>query len=218
MTQDLQRRSKGHRDTGVKTRLVEAARRCVRARGLAATSSRAIADAAGENLGAITYYFGSKEALLATALADELAGWMQPVMELLSGPDDPATRLLGAVNALNATFDEQRDRVPGLLEVFVHAAGDPERRNPVAGMWRDLRVQLAAVITELRARGAVPAWVDPGAMAALILAVGAGTVVSATVEPASATHRDIATQFVALLLAAQPSAPVQQAGPTVGPR
>jgi hypothetical protein len=41
-------------------------------------------------------------------------------------------------------------------------------------------------------------------MASLILAVAAGTVVSATVEREGATHRDIATQFAGLLLAARP--------------
>ena len=39
-------------------------------------------------------------------------------------------------------------------------------------------------------------------MAALILAVAAGTVVSVTVEPDGASHRDIASQFASLLLAA----------------
>ncbi len=47
------------------------------------------------------------------------------MLELLDEPGDPATRLLGAVSALNATFDEQRERLPGLLEVFVHAAVTP---------------------------------------------------------------------------------------------
>ena len=43
-------------------------------------------------------------------------------------------------------------------------------------------------------------------MAALILAVAAGTVVSVTVEPDGASHRDIASQFASLLLAAGPGA------------
>ena len=47
-----------------------------------------------------------------------------------------------------------------------------------------------------------PSWVAPDAMAALILAVAAGTVVSVTVEPDGASHRDIASQFASLLLAA----------------
>jgi AcrR family transcriptional regulator len=202
MNMARQRRSKERRATGTRERLVAATQGCLRTDGVARTSSRAIAERAGANLGAITYYFGSKEQLVAIALADELREWTRPVLDLLAAPDDPATRLLGAVNVLTATFEEQRERVPGLLEAFVHAARVPERENPTSAIWRDLRTRLAAVITELQGRGAVPAWVAPDAMATLILAVAAGTVVSATVDPDGTSHRDIATQFANLLLAA----------------
>jgi AcrR family transcriptional regulator len=202
MNRPRQRRSKERRETGTRERLVEAAQGCLRTGGVARTSSRAIADRAGANLGAITYHFGSKGQLVAVALAAELHDWTQPVLDLLAEPDEPATRLLAAVKALTETFDEHRDRVPGLLEVFVHAARAPESDNPMAAIWRDLRTRLARVIAELRASGAVAQWVEPDAMAALIVAVAAGTVVSVTVEPAGVSHRDIATQFAALLLAA----------------
>jgi AcrR family transcriptional regulator len=198
-----QRRSKELRDTGTRERLVEATQGCLRTRGLAQTSSRAITDLAGANLAAITYHFGSKEQLVAVALAAELDGWTRPVLDLLDAPGDPATRLLGAVTTLNATFDEQRERVPGLLEVFVHAARDTDRDNPVRVTWVGLRERLATVIHELRTAGAVPTWVAPDAMASLILAVAAGTVVSSTVEPTGVDHRAIAAQFVSLLLEAR---------------
>jgi AcrR family transcriptional regulator len=202
MTTRLQRRSRDRRDTGARAQLLEAAHACLRSRGLAQTSSRVIADAAGANLGAITYYFGSKEHLVAEALSEELRSWTQPVLDLLAGTEDPATRLLEAVNTLNETFERQRDRAPGLLEVFVHAARDPGTSTPVAQIWSHLRAQLVRVITELRETGSIPAWVAPDAMAALILAVGAGTVVSATVEPDRVDHRAIAAQFASFLLAA----------------
>ena len=202
MITTAQRRSKDRRETGTRAQLLEATQACLRSRGLAHTSSRSIADVAGANLGAITYYFGSKEHLVAAALAEELRSWTQPVLELLAGSGDPATRLLQAVNTLSETFEQQRDRAPGLLEVFVHTARDPDASSPVAQIWRNLRSQLAAVIAELLADDAIPGWVSPDAMAALILAVGAGTVVSATVEPERVDHRAIAAQFASLLLAA----------------
>jgi AcrR family transcriptional regulator len=206
MITEVQRRSKDHRDTGTRQRLIDATQGCLRARGMAQTSSRAIVDAAGANLAAITYYFGSKEGLVAVALAEELQEWTRPVLDLLTDPVDPATSLLAAVNTLTATFDEQRERVPGLLEVFVHAARDADRHNPVARIWTDLRARLATVIGQLRSRGAIPAWVAPDAMAALILAVAAGTIVSTTVEPDGVGHREIAAQFASLLLTAASNA------------
>jgi AcrR family transcriptional regulator len=202
MNSGRQRRSKQRRETGTRERLVRAAQGCLRTGGIAAASSRAIADRADANLAAITYHFGSKDQLVAEALSQELSDWTQPVLDLLTQPDDPATRLLNAVNALTHTFETQRERVPGLLEVFVHAARAPEPNNPLTRIWRDLHTRLTAVITELRTSTAVPTWVEPNAMAALILAVAAGTAVSLTVEPDGATHRDIATQFTGLLLAA----------------
>jgi AcrR family transcriptional regulator len=201
MNSSRQRRSKELRDTGTRARLVAATQGCLRTGGVARTSSRAIAERAGANLGAITYYFGSKEQLVDVALAAELHEWTQPVLDLLAAQDEPAMRLLRAVNLLTATFEEQHERVQGLLEAFVHAARAHHSENPLTTIWRDLRNQLATVISELQDSGAIPKWVEPDAMAALILAVAAGTVISVTVEPDDTNHRDIATQFANLLLA-----------------
>lgn len=159
-----------------------------------------IAETAGENLGAITYYFGSKDTLIAVALADELRDWVQPTLDRLSESDDPILRLLSAVDSLNATFEQQRDRIPGLLEAFVHAARSSDTRDPIATIWNDVHTKLSAVITELHDRGAVPTWVQPASMAALIVAVAAGTVVSATITPVDGRHRQIAAQFTHLLI------------------
>jgi len=198
----VQRRAKNHRDTGTRDRLVAAAQRCVLTRGLAETSSRRIAELADANLASITYYFGSKENLLAVALANELQDWLQPALDQLRAPNDPAVRLLAAVDLLNATFEAQRTRAPALLDLLVHATRDASTRSPVATAWTNLREELAQVITELRVGGAIPDWVEPDSTAALIMAVAAGTVLGAAVEPTATNHRDIAGQFARLLLAA----------------
>jgi AcrR family transcriptional regulator len=197
-----QRRSKGHVDTGARERLVVATRECVRDRGLADTSSRAITERAGVNLAAITYYFGSKDDLIAAALADELRDWLQPALDELRQTDDPTARLLGAISILSTRFDAERDRVPGLLEVFVHGARDPAARAPIVEIWTEVRAHLRTTLEELRARDAVPLWVDPNAMATLIIAVVAGTVVNETVDPGHGAHRDVAAQFANLLVGA----------------
>lgn len=201
---EAQRRSRDRRDTGARDRLLTAARRCLRERGLRGTSSRAITAAAGENLAAVTYYFGSKDELVAAALAAELGEWVEPVLAHLREPVDAAQRLLAAVAALGAAFDAQRDRVPALLEVFVQAARDPAAGAPIVAVWDEVHRELAAVVSELRAADAVAPWVDPDAMAALIVAVVAGTVVSEAVAPDGTHHAAIAAQFVSLLLHAGP--------------
>jgi AcrR family transcriptional regulator len=202
MKPTVQRRATGHRPTGTRERLVAAARECLRTRGAARTSSRAITDLAGANLGSITYYFGSKEALVAEALARELDDWLRPVLDRLAEAGDPALRLLAAIEALQAIFEAQRQRVPALLEVFVQAARDGGGDGVVVRTWADFRDRLAAVIEELRARGVVPSWVEPESMASLILVVAAGTAVGVTVAPEIVSHRAVASQFAGLLLAA----------------
>jgi AcrR family transcriptional regulator len=202
MKPTVQRRAAGHRPTGTRERLVASARECLRTRGAARTSSRAITDLAGANLASITYYFGSKDALVAVALAQELDDWLRPVLDRLAEEGDPALRLLAAVDALHEIFEAQRQRVPALLEVFVHAARDGAGDGVVARTWADFRDRLGAVIEELRARNVVPAWVEPESMASLILVVGAGTAVGATVAPETVSHRAVASQFAGLLLAA----------------
>src|SRR5690606_2888815 len=151
------------RDSGARERLVLAARSCLRVSGAADTSSRLIAETAGENLGAITYYFGSKDELILVALADELAEWINPALEALSAPGDPVHRLFTAVGALPAAFEGQRERVPALLDVFVRAARDQESGGPIAAIWRDVHERLASVIAELHSRDLIAGWIDPAA-------------------------------------------------------
>jgi len=199
-----QRRSKGRRDTGTRERLVAAARECLRTSGHDGASSRAIAARAEANLAAITYHFGSKEALVDEALASELRTWTNPALDALDGDGDPARRLLDAVAALNAAFDVARTDSPALLEVFVHSTRDASDA-PVTAVWHELRTRLAAVVIQLLDARAIPAWVDPDTMATLVLTIGAGTVVASAVDPEGTDHRAIGALVTALLLSARPA-------------
>ena len=92
MNTTRQRRSKSRRDTGTEQRLVEATRGCLRSRGLADTSSRAITDLAGANLAAITYHFGSKEQLVALSRARAAAVRTSGVELVSAVRSSPASR------------------------------------------------------------------------------------------------------------------------------
>jgi AcrR family transcriptional regulator len=181
-------------------RLLAAARACVRTDG-ARASSRAIAAAAGANLQAITYHFGSKDTLVAAALAEEVRTWVQPALDALGAPGDPATAMLAAVSSLSDAFEAARDRTPALLEAVLHATRTDG--SEVARLWSDVRARLTEKITALRDAGAVPEWVDPAGMASLILAVSVGVTVAVAIEPAGPDHHCLAAQFSALLLSAQ---------------
>jgi AcrR family transcriptional regulator len=183
-------------------RLLAATRRCVAHRGLAGTTSREITAEADANLAAITYHFGSKDHLVAEALLDGLREWLQPGLDALAGADDPAAGMLTAVQALLASFEEHRDEAPVHLEALVHSPRLPALHDGVVDLWAELRSRLAAQITEMRTAGLLPAWVEPAAMAALLVAVATGVVLQATVDPEGPPVDQMASQFAGLLLAA----------------
>jgi AcrR family transcriptional regulator len=198
-----QRRSVGKRDGGARLRLVAATGELISDGGPAAATSRAIAARAGENLGSITYYFGSKDALVSEALVGQARSLLQPALDELAGDRPPADKLLAAVGLLTTLVAERPDQLPGYVECLAQSQHDPRLAGAVRALTRDLRSQLAGEMTRLQAAGDIPAWVDPAAMAALIVALATGVVAEAVVDPAGTDPAAIGGQFAALLLAAR---------------
>jgi AcrR family transcriptional regulator len=80
--------------------LLEAALVLFAARGYAGTSVRAITEAAGANLAAVTYHFGSKEALFEAVLESILVPVGREIRQAQQGPGSPLERIRGVVAAL----------------------------------------------------------------------------------------------------------------------
>lgn len=186
-----------------RNRLLDATRRCIRERGLTATTAREITGAADANLAAITYHFGSKDRLVSEALLGELRAWLAPALEVLAGDADPATRTLAAIETLTATFERLRDEAPVYLEALVQARRLPSLHEGVVDLWAELRRSLADQIAGVLADGVLPAWIEPDAMAGLFVAVANGLVLHVTVDPDGPELRAMAGQFGGLLLAAR---------------
>jgi AcrR family transcriptional regulator len=183
--------------------LLEAARTTVRHHGLAGATSRQITGAAGANLGAITYHFGSKDDLIAEALFGELQRRVAPALALLEGDDPPELRLLAVVQTLSEEFERARDDTVVYLEALLLAARDDRYRRQALGVYESLRRQLAETIGQLVERAQVPAWVDPDATAALIIAVANGIALQSALDPDGPDHRAMSGAFAMLLLAAR---------------
>ncbi|MCP5027428.1 MAG: TetR/AcrR family transcriptional regulator [Actinomycetia bacterium] len=177
----------------------------MREHGLAKTTSRLIATTAGANLGAITYYFASKDDLLAEALFGELAARLTPVMENLQDSDQPATtRLVSAVQALIAEFERSAEEVPVYLNALMLSTEPGPLAERAHTMLTQLRAKLAEVISELKGEGVIAAWVEPDAMASLLIATGNGIALQSQLDPEGATVSVLAGQLAGLLLAASP--------------
>jgi AcrR family transcriptional regulator len=189
-------------------RLLTATRDAIRDVGLPATTARQITGRAAANLAAIPYHFGSKDALVTEALVSEARELLAPVWELL-GSDRPAVeRATGAVAMLDDLFDDALDQVPVYLAALSSAPHSPEVQAGLGELWGQLRDRLARDIAAQGEDGLLPAWVEPSAMAALILAVVNGVVVSSVIDPDGPDHRAVANQFLALLMtAATPQSP-----------
>lgn len=183
-------------------RLLVATRACIAEQGVAGATSREIAAAAGTNLQAITYHYGSKDRLVARALVETVHEWVEPALAVMAAPGDPATQMLSAVQALTERFERRRSDAPALLEALALAPRRPELRTAIVDLWSELRRRLAAHLTALQADGHVGAWVDPDTMATLLVAVANGLVLQVTVDRFGPPMPALAGQFAQLLLAA----------------
>ena len=184
--------------------LLDAARDCVRTHGLAGTTSREITTAAGANLAAITYHFGSKDELIAEALFGELHRRIEPALALLEGDGAPEQRGLTVVQALSTEFERSKKDTLVYFEALLLAARDERYRRSALKLHRAIRRQLAAVITDLQGSGIIPAWVTPDPMASLILSVANGIALQSQLDPTGPHHHAISAEFAQLLLAVSP--------------
>jgi AcrR family transcriptional regulator len=189
--------------TDTRQRLIDATRRCIAARGLAATTSRDITTEAEANLAAITYHFGSKDELVAEALLAALRAWLTPALDVLAGGGDPSARTVVAIQTLTSTFAEHRAEAPAFLQALVEAPRIPPLQAGVVRLWSDLRALLSTHIAEMQERGELGAWVEPQAMSALFVAVANGLVLQVTTDPDGPPLDAMAAQLGGLLLAAR---------------
>ncbi|MFN7151300.1 MAG: TetR/AcrR family transcriptional regulator [Microthrixaceae bacterium] len=189
--------------TATRDALLGATRAAINEGGLESVTAREVAGRAQANLASIGYHFGSKDALVAEALVAEVTDLVAPVLELLDGADDAVGRAASAVTVLGDLFETSITRIPAYLAALSHAPHDGEVRRRLAGLFEQVRERLAQNIEGQLEAGDLPGWVDPSAMAALIVAVVQGVVVAAAVEPdrAEADARALAGQLVGLLLA-----------------
>jgi AcrR family transcriptional regulator len=183
--------------------LVEAALACLAELGPAATTSRAIARRAGANLAAITYHFGSKDALVAEASLTSVRRWLEPVLAVLRSHDEPTARTVRAVAALQSSLGEARATLPLHLGALATAPHNPALKAGLDELLAEVHQLLAAQIAEQVDSGYLPPWVAPDAMAHLLVALADGIAFHAVLQPDAVDPDAVVAQALALLLAAR---------------
>jgi AcrR family transcriptional regulator len=185
-------------------RLVSAAWECVRDQGPAGATSRAITAAAGANLGAITYYFGSKDALVAEAVGTAIEELVHPAREALRDETlDPVSRMLGAVARLQQAYARSADDAAVYLEAMMQCRRRPDLRQRIDRTFAEIRAEVSSLLAGLQTTKVLPEWVHPDAMAGLLVAVAQGVVLQTTVDTAGPSPVAMADQFTHLLLASR---------------
>ena len=200
-----QRRATDEGGTDTRQRLLDAAIDLIENAGPAAATSRAITATADANLGAITYYFGSKDALVAAALADAGRRLLQPVIDALSDASSPIEQMLRASRLLPEVLGANPGALRGYVQALAIAVHDPGVREAIAALHHDMMRLLAEQIRSHQDAEIVPTWVDPEAMSAVIVSLVDGVAVTTAAGLTDSEPFAIAGQFVNILVrTAQP--------------
>ncbi|GAB4328483.1 MAG: hypothetical protein Kow0074_24440 [Candidatus Zixiibacteriota bacterium] len=138
--------------TDTKTRLLNAARRLFSQRGYEGTSIKAITDAAGANLGAVTYHFKTKDALYEAVLRSLTGPLVESVHAALQQPGAPIDRIEAALRAYSE-YMHTREEMPSLLlqELALQRPIPAPMRETIAPLLRGI----AAVIEEGQRDGSI---------------------------------------------------------------
>lgn len=158
--------------------ILEATAQLIGREGLGALSHRAVAREAGVPLTAVSYYFGSKDALIEAAIErlaeKEVAMLRELASSFVLDRVTPEAAAKAVAEVLRRMLQDEREARIGYLEAALYAARqDPPNAAP-AHLWRSQREAARAI---LREAGSPTADIDGG----LILAAGQGLFLAALV-------------------------------------
>ena len=163
-------------------RILEAAIECVQTRGIADTTARDIAGAAGASLASIPYHFGSKDALVDLALLRAMERYTDHLRDLaLASPGDPSETLARTFEVLLESFGESKALMASLMESYVRALHSDGLRQHVAEHRRRLVERLQLLIEENAPDRAPNA--DTRAIAVLLLSLIDGLIMHWLMDP-----------------------------------
>ena len=145
--------------------ILEAAAAVISERGLGEARIADVAAVAETSTGLILYYFGSKDQLLAEALAAAEDQFYLQIFRGITGIDDPRAQLAELIAgscpgtervAVDVTAEWQL-----WVELWARALHDPDTARRRAGMDRRWRSTIADVVRAGQQRGVFAAHVDP---------------------------------------------------------
>lgn len=202
--------SEGHREAR-RRQILNAGRRCFARDGFHATTMQDVFAEAGLSAGAVYSYFGSKNELV-TAIADEVLGEIKAGLAAAA----EAKPVIGVAEAVTtelaprlAAGGSVGDFVPIVLQVWAEAVRDEQMWTFVNGVYEEVAVQLARIVTRNVEAGLLPADTHPYATARALSALIQGFIVQRAVlgdvPPEAIT--EAVTTFAAGIATAPPHTP-----------
>lgn len=131
--------------------LIRGAQQCIAEKGYARTTARDITAASGANLASIGYHFGSKDALLNTAVLESFDEWGEAVEETVHDLPDapPVTRLERFLENYAASLPARRTILAASVQAMAQAEHSEDIRRQIAAS-HDAGVRsLAALVLDV---------------------------------------------------------------------
>jgi len=153
-------------DATTRQALLATARRLFAQQGYDATSIREITREAGANLGAVTYHFGSKQALYEAVLGEALMPFVARIVGAATRPGTPLDRVSAVVGEYFDLLAETEDLPFLLIQEMMARRAAP---TPMSSALRRVSGALAELVAEGQADGSIRDG-DPFLMAMSIVA------------------------------------------------
>ena len=135
---------------GNREKLLAGAKRCIHEKGYARTTARDLVAASGTNLASIGYHFGSKEALLAQAMVEELGEWGDELGRVLAVDAEgaPLQQLESMWTRVIESFTIHRALWFASFQAFAETERSPELRQMLADGYQQARPWMAALLPD----------------------------------------------------------------------
>lgn len=165
------------------TRIVEAMRASVAARGFDASTFDQVAGAAGVSRGLLHYYFGTKERLLLEAVRRECQLRNEQIDRAVADANSADEVLAALVHTFEELIGEGPNPAVMFFEVLTLAQRNQEIAAQLAELGVTVRTFLADALRQKAQAGVLELRADPDATAAFLLALADGLTVRVMSEP-----------------------------------
>ena len=158
-------------------------RRSVARRGTAASTFDHVSREAGVSRGLLHYYFGTKEQLLAKAVRRDCDLRLERLERRLQAAKTAEDFIDLMAQNLQQTVDEDPDFVTLVFELFTLSRRNADIAVEYAGLMRNTREHVAAMLAAAQREGVLRLHAEPEAIAEVLFSLGDGFALRLLTEP-----------------------------------